>query len=86
MNTAKNYFTVSELATLLQISRVSVLKKITKGQIKAEKVGRNYIILKKDLVGVINQELSEKMKGEIKNAVARVLAEYGETIKMLGKE
>lgn len=86
MENQKSYFTVQELATLLQISRVSVLKKIKKGQLPAEKIGRNYIIIKEDLVGVVNKELSEKTKREIKDAVTRVLAEYGETIKMLGKE
>lgn len=82
----KDYLTAQELANILDLSRVSVFKRIQKGQIKAEKIGRNYIIFKKDLVGIINHELSERMKREIKDAVTRVLTEYGDTIKMLGKE
>ena len=39
----------SQLAHLLSVSRVAVFKKIHKGEIKARKVGRNFIINMKDL-------------------------------------
>ncbi|MCK5061301.1 helix-turn-helix domain-containing protein [Candidatus Parcubacteria bacterium] len=86
MENNKNYITVKELADILNISRVAVFNKIKKGQIKAEKAGRNYIIYKKDLEGVINDDLTDKLKKEISNGVAKVIKEYGKALKMLGDE
>jgi excisionase family DNA binding protein len=85
-NENKNYYTVSELAEILNISRIAVFNKIKKGQLKAEKIGRNYIIYKKDLNGIICDKLTEKIKGEIGQGVAKVIKEYGDTLKMLGNE
>lgn len=45
----KNFYTVSELAKLLGISRISVFKRVKQGSIKGQKLGRNLIILKKDI-------------------------------------
>ena len=86
MNNNKNYFTVKELADILNISRIAVFNRIKKGQIKAEKAGRNYIIYKKELKGVFYDELTEGVKKEIKMGVAKVIKEYGDTLKMLGDE
>lgn len=85
-NTSKNYFTVSELANILNISRVAVFKKIKNGQIKAEKIGRDYVIFKKDLNGIVCAELTDKLKKEIEKGVTKVVEEYGDVLKKLGKE
>ena len=45
----KEFLSTSQLAKLLKISRVSVLKRIWLGNIKAIKVGRNFIIGQKDV-------------------------------------
>jgi excisionase family DNA binding protein len=45
----KEFLSTSQLAKLLKISRVSVLKRIWLGNIKAIKVGRNFIIRQKDV-------------------------------------
>ena len=45
----KDYYTTAELAELLKISRISVFKRIRQGSISAQKIGRNFIIFKKDL-------------------------------------
>lgn len=45
----KDFFTTGELAKLLGISRVAVFKRIKNGSIKAKKIGRNFVILKKDI-------------------------------------
>lgn len=46
----KNEFlSTSQAAKLLKISRVSVLKRIWRGNIKATRVGRNFIIATKDV-------------------------------------
>jgi len=45
----KDYYTTAELAELLKISRISVFKRIRQGSIVAQKIGRNFIIFRKDL-------------------------------------
>jgi len=82
----KKYFSVKELADILQISRIAVFKKIKNGQIKAEKIGRNYIIPRNQIEYAVQDELSDKLKKEIEKGVRKVINEYGETLKMLGKE
>lgn len=80
------YVSTTEAAKILGISRVAVFKKIKSGQIKAKKVGRNFIINKKDLLEMAAQLLSPKTKAQIDKAVSRVIREYGETLRLLGKE
>ena len=45
----KDFYTTAELAKELRISKVSVLKRIWRGNIKARKMGRDFIIFKKDV-------------------------------------
>jgi excisionase family DNA binding protein len=81
----KNKFiSTTELAKILGISHVAVYKKIKAGQIKAVKVGRNYIIDKKDLGGILGDELTKKDKEMIGRVVKRTVKEYGETLRLLG--
>ncbi len=82
----KDYFTVKELADIMGISRIAVWNKIKSGKIKADKIGRNYIIKKKDLDGLFKIGLSKEDKKEIEFGVKKVLQEYGDTIKMLSQE
>ncbi len=42
------FLSVSQLAKILKISRVAVLKRINRGAIKATKVGPNFVIKKSD--------------------------------------
>lgn len=46
---SKKFYTTAELAKLLGISRIAVFNKIKKGLIKAQKMGRNFVIFKKDI-------------------------------------
>lgn len=80
----KGFLSTTELAKILGISRVAVWKKIKKGEIKAIKVGRNFVIDKRDLGGILNKELSKKEKLEIERAVKKTVKEYGETLRLLG--
>ncbi len=86
----KAYISVPELATAMGISRVAVFNKIKKGQIPAQKIGRNYAISVEDISDLINggqvDILTESKKIEIGKAVEKVVREYGETLKLLGKE
>lgn len=86
MTTNKNYYTVKELADIMGLSRIAIFNRIKSGKIKAEKIGRNYIIYKKDLEGVLGNDLTADDKISIERGVKRVLGEYGDVIRMLGKE
>jgi len=46
---SKEFYTTKELANLLGISRIAVFNRIKKGTIRAQKMGRNFVIFKKDL-------------------------------------
>lgn len=81
----RDLLSTSEAAAIMGISRVAVFKKIKKGEIKAEKVGRNYVIDRRSL-GSIFQELLPSQKKLVEEAVAKVVAEYGPALRRLGKE
>ncbi len=84
------YISVAELAKLLGISRVAVFKKIKKGDIPAEKIGRNYAIAMEHVAEIVGgkrgKALNEERKHEISEAVSKVVKEYGEALRLLGKE
>jgi len=82
----KEFLSTAELAEILGISRVAVFKKIKKGEIRAAKVGRNYVIAKKDLGDVFGETVSKQIKKELTYAVKKTVKEYGETLRLLGKE
>ncbi len=84
------FISVAELAKMLGVSRIAVFNKIKKGQIPAEKIGRSYAISMEHVDEIINNKssnvLTEEKKKIIREAVAKVVKEYGETLKLLGKE
>ena len=80
----KKFLSTTELAKILSISRIAVYNRIKKGEIKAIRVGRNFVIDKKELGKILETELTEKQKTEIEKAVKKAVEDYGETLKMLG--
>lgn len=64
---------------------MAAYQKIKKGEIKTKRGGRSFAIDKKDLGGILKGKLTEKEKKEIGKIVKRVVKEYGETLKLLGK-
>jgi len=82
----QDFLTVKELADILQVSRIAVFNRIKKGQIPATKMGRNFIIFKKDIPMLADGELTAKIKRGIERGVTKVISEYGETLRLLGKE
>lgn len=79
------YLSTTELAKIKGISRVAILKQIKKGQIKAQKVGRNFVINKDDVPG-LSSGVPVKIQANIDQAVKKTVAEYGEALRLLGKE
>ena len=81
----KDFISVKEAAEIMSISRVAVFKKIKKGEIEAQKVGRAYVVNKRSL-GSIYQDLTATQKNRIESAVSKVVREYGEALRKLGQE
>ena len=81
----KRLIGTSEAARIMGISRVAVFKKIKKGDIVASKVGRNYVIDRREL-GDIYQDITPAARAKIDRAVNRTVQEYGDVLKRLGEE
>lgn len=79
-------FSTSEVAKILKVSRVAILKRITSGRIQATKVGRNYVIPKEEVLKLLGAVIGEEHKKEIDQAIQRATREYGVAFKKLGKE
>ncbi|MFH1509222.1 MAG: helix-turn-helix domain-containing protein [bacterium] len=83
----KNQFiSTNELAKLLGVSRITIFNRIKKGDIKAIKIGRNYVIDRndiKDLPAVKEESFKNDL---VDRAVKKTVDEYGETLRLLGKE
>lgn len=80
------YITVPQLAKILGLSRIAVFNKVKRGEIKAKKIGRNYAISRKSLENILGKALSKEDKREIEKAVKKTMAEYAQTLKLLGRE
>lgn len=82
----KPYYSTSEAAKILGISRVAVFNRIKKGQLDAIKIGRNYLVEKEQLSPTKDKALSDKDKNLINKAVDKTLKEYGQTLKLLAHD
>lgn len=84
----KLFFSAPEVAKILKVSRMTIINKIKQDLIKAEKIGRNYIVPREEVEHVLDnkKDLTEKDKKEISSAVEKAIEEYGNAIRMLGKE
>jgi excisionase family DNA binding protein len=84
--TEKEFFSTSEIAKILGISRVAVFKRIKSGDIKARKAGRNFIIQRKDLGEILGTTLGSEKRRLIEGAVRKTIKDYRQTLKLLGEE
>jgi excisionase family DNA binding protein len=82
----EGYISIPELAKILGLSRIAVFKKVKQGEIKAIKIGRNYAISNKSLESLLGKALDEGEKKNIDRAVKKTVREYGQTLKLLGKD
>jgi excisionase family DNA binding protein len=87
MNMKKQeYLTIPQAAKLLGISRIAVYRKVKTGQIKAHKIGRTYVISRRQIAGSGAKELTAKDKRLITAAVRKTVHDFGEALKILGRE
>jgi excisionase family DNA binding protein len=82
----KEFLTIQELSNILGLSRIAVYKKVKKGEIPAERAGKAYLIPATYIADILGDEVSQTSKDEIHAAVKRTVQQYGEVLKMLGKE
>jgi len=81
-----HFYSVTEVANILGISRVAVFKQIKKGKIKAEKIGHFYAIPKTEYSLSAHNVLSEKQKNVLEAGVKKTIKDYREVLEKLGKE
>lgn len=86
MRNFKDFYSTSELARILKVSRVAVFKRIKSGEIKPLKIGRNYVISKDEVLKVLGLAVGDKAKEEIDRVVRKAVKEYGDTFQKLGRE
>lgn len=84
----KHWISTVKAAELLGVSRVTIFNRIKKGTLKADKVGRDYLISIEEIDRYLGKRgpLSEEEKARIDEAVKRAVKQYGTTLRLLGKE
>ena len=82
----QEHITIPQLARMLRLSRIEVYRKVKKGQIKAVRAGRVYLIADSDAANILGKELSGECKQRLDRGVEKVVKEYGELLKKLGRE
>ncbi len=82
----EKHITIPRLAELLGVSRIAIYKRVKKGQIPAIKIGKTYVITDRTVASILGKRVTEKGKKRIDTAVRRIVKEYGEVLKQLGKE
>lgn len=82
----REFITIPELARLLGVSRITVYKRVRSGKIPATMIGRTYVIKDKVVMDILGKKLTAKGKKRIDSAVRKVVREYGEVLKRLGRE
>jgi excisionase family DNA binding protein len=83
--TKRDYLSIAEAAERLGYSRQHVLRLVNSGDIRAERVGRSFVIKIGDLPGPLGK-ITGAEKQEIDKSVDKVLKHYSEAIRKLGKE
>ena len=82
----QRYLTIPELAKLLGVSRIAIYNRVKKGQIPATKVGRTYVITDQTMASILGKQVTTRGKRQIDAAVRKTVRDYGEVLKLLGKE
>jgi len=86
MSMKKELYSTAEAARILGISRIAVFQKIQSGTIRAEKVGRNYVIEKDHILELVGETLGKDRKQDIEMVVNKAMDEYGDALRKLGRE
>lgn len=84
----EQWVSTTKAASLLGVSRVTVFKRIKAGTLKAEKVGRNYLISVEEINSLLGKRgpLTDEEKARIDRAIKKAVKQYGTALRLLGKE
>lgn len=82
----QEYYTISQLAKILGLSRVTVFHRVKKGEIPSVRIGHIYGIPRSYVAEILGKNVSESTKRKIDAAVRKTVEEYGEVLKKLGRE
>lgn len=83
---SKEYYSTTEAANIFGVSRITVFNWIKSGKIKAEKVGRNFVIPHESIIEKLGKKIGEEKKTEIEKTINKAIGEYEQTFRKLGKE
>jgi excisionase family DNA binding protein len=80
----KKYYSTSECAEILKVSRITIFNWIQKKKIKAEKYAGNYMI-SSDQIDELqsHRDLREEEKKGLRVFASRLLTEYGEFLRAI---
>jgi excisionase family DNA binding protein len=81
----QDFVSTIEAAKITGLNRTQIFRLIKAQKLPATRVGRNYIIQKRDL-GILTNEITPKEKKNIERSVDQVFEEYGDVLKKLGEE
>ena len=82
----KEFYSTTEAANIFRVSRKTILMWIENEKIKADKVGRNYIIPHSSIVEKIGKTLGTERKEEIEKTIDKAMEDFEQTLRRLGKE
>jgi len=82
----KKFYSTTEAAVILNISRISVFRRIKLGKLKATKIGRNFVITHEDLLEALGEKIGPAKKAQIEKAIGRAMKDYKEVFQKLAKE
>jgi excisionase family DNA binding protein len=82
----KKFYPTTEAAAILNISRISVFRRIKLGKLKATKIGRNFVIAREDLLEALGEKIGAAKKEQIEKAIGRAMKDYKEVFEKLAKE
>ena len=82
----KDFYSTTEVAQILNLSRVSVFNRIKKGKLKATKVGRNFIVSHEEILEALGDKIGSEKKEQIEHAISRAMKDYKEVFERLAKE
>ena len=82
----KNFYSTTEVANILRVSRIAVFNRIKYGKLKAVKIGRNYIVNHEDLLDALGKTIGSQKKQNIDRVIDKALQDYRKTFELLGRE
>jgi len=78
--------TIPMLAKLLGVSRITVYKRVKRGDIPARKIGKMYVITDRTVMDLLGKGVSSRTRQQIETAVRKTVSDYGDLLKRLGSE